>query len=63
MICSNTTRKILEKSDIVKDCKFILYNSCSGYDCKIALNKRKMNRCRNCYFAKINFVKFAMSWL
>ena len=42
MICDNTTRRILEKSDIVKDCKYILYNSRSGlhnsgngYDCKI----------------------------
>lgn len=62
MICDNTTRRILEKSDIVKDCKYILYNSGSGlynsgngYNCKIALNKRKMKRCKDCYFAIANF--------
>lgn len=62
MICINTTRRILEKHDIVKDCVYLLYNSSSGlhnagsgYDCKIALNKRRMKRCRNCYFAITNF--------
>lgn len=55
MLCRLTTRRILEKSDVVKDCKHILYNSGYGYACKIALSKRKMKRCKDCYFAITNF--------
>ena len=57
MICNNTTRTILEKSDVVKDCVYYTINSNNKYECKIALEKRRMNRCRKCYFAKTNFSK------
>lgn len=63
MLCRVTTRRILEKSDVVKDCKYLLHNAVPGlynagskYDCKIALNKRRMNRCRNCYFSPLKYL-------
>lgn len=55
MLCRVVTRTILEKKDVVKDCVYYTINSNNKYECKIALGKRMMSRCRNCYFARTNF--------
>lgn len=49
-----TSTVIYGKEDINKECKFCQRNqdkkSSYGYDCRIKFGKRKMNRCRKCYF-------------
>lgn len=49
-----TSTVIYGKEDINKGCKFCRRNpdkkSSYGYDCIIKWGKRKMNRCRKCYF-------------
>ena len=49
---------VYDESDIIKDCKYcqktdrksIIGGSAYGYECIIKREKRKMNRCRHCYF-------------
>ncbi len=52
-----------DESDIIKDCKYcqktdrksIIGGAAYGYECIIKSEKRRMNRCRQCYFGHIYF--------
>ncbi len=53
-----------DESDIIKNCKYCrkvnkksiaIGGAAYGYECIIKREKRRMNRCRQCYFGSIYF--------